>query len=221
MNILAIDTSTDIASIALDVEGASFVDEQAGVKQHAALLLPRIDSLLKRASTSVAALDAIVFGQGPGSFTGLRIACSVAKGLGFARTLPLYPVSGLKAIVNEVRQLMGDVPVLAMIDARMQQVYWGHFPKDSYLSPEKVTSIKEITLLQDAPFVLAGVGMDAYIADLPESMKAHVLKQCTVFPKASAMIRLVNMGLITPVSVADAQPQYVRNKVTEGRVTGG
>ena len=98
MNLLAFDTSTHRATIALKVNGRLETLSQDGVSTHAKNILPLIDSLIKKCNISFNALDGIVFGAGPGSFTGLRVACSVAKGLAYACDLPLYPVSTLLAI---------------------------------------------------------------------------------------------------------------------------
>lgn len=102
--LLAIDASTDQASVALLINGVSISEEQGSQRTHAQILLPMIDKLLTEANSSLNQLDGIVFGCGPGSFTGLRIACSMAKGLAYAHDLPLIPVSSLAAIAWTARQ---------------------------------------------------------------------------------------------------------------------
>lgn len=225
MNLLAIDTSTDLLTVAIDVHGETHSEEQGSMRQHAQRLLPMIERLLARAGASFSQLDGIVFGRGPGSFTGLRIACSVAKGLGYAHDVPLFPVSSLAAIANDVYQTEvgkgSDAHVLAMIDARMRQVYWGYFPDQSYTVKEQVTSAIDVVLPSSGPLIVAGVGFESYVLDLPDVLRAQVVKQCCIFPQALAMIRLVNTGEIKPVSAAEALPVYVRNQVTQGGESRG
>ena len=170
MNLLAIDTSTEIASIALLVGDVMTCEEQPSLKTHAQLVLPIIDSLMVNAGLHLNQLDAIVFGCGPGSFTGLRIACSIAKGLAYAHDLSLIPVSSLAAIAYSVsmQQDYTQAPVLAILDARMHEVYWSYFPEGILKAQEKVSAVQDIQVPDDRPLVLAGVGVDAYWNDVPD-----------------------------------------------------
>lgn len=153
MNLLAIDTSTELASVALLYNGRLASREQGAQRQHAQLLLPMIEELLTSAGIELKQLDGIVFGEGPGSFTGLRIACSIAKGLAYAANLPLYPVSSLLAIASQ-ENIQEGTAVLSVIDARMNQLYWGYyflsspesnlsFPDSNLSSPRRRGSIPE------------------------------------------------------------------------------
>lgn len=139
LNLLAIDTSTERATVAITAHGEMHSEEQTNLRQHAQCLLPMIDSLLTKAKLTLNQLDGIVFGCGPGSFTGLRITCSIAKALAYAHDLPLFPVSGLQAIAQDVYQSETDldegVGVLAMLDARMHEVYWAYF--DRHMIPSQ------------------------------------------------------------------------------------
>ena len=213
MKLLAIDTSTDLATVALTVNGELYTEEQTGTRQHAQFLLPMIDRLLSMAGLSCHELEGIVFGRGPGSFTGLRIACSVAKGLAYAHDLPMYPVSGLAAIAYEIGL---GVPVLTMIDARMHQVYWAYFEKDLVNVPEQVSAPEDIELIIAKPLILAGVGFEPYAHQLPSALQAHIIQQQVVFPRAQSMVGLVESGKIKPISAKAALPVYVRNQVTQG-----
>lgn len=220
MNLLAIDTSTDTASVALAVKGEIYTENQSGMRQHAQFLLPMIERILALAGLSCPQLDAIVFGRGPGSFTGLRIACSVAKGLAYAHDLPMYPVSGLAAIANEAGL---SQPVLALMDARMHQLYWAYFvgESESLEVTEQVSNAADIYLPSDRPLTLAGMGFEPYLAQLPEDIKALISQQCTIAPNAKTMIRMVEGGQIKPVSAELALPVYVRNQVTQGGASCG
>lgn len=214
MKLLAIDTSTERATVALAIDGTIYTDEQGSLRQHAQLLLPMIEGLLAKASVQLNQLDGIVFGCGPGSFTGLRVTCSIAKALAYAHNLPLFPVSSLAAIAQEVfytqPHLTPDTHVLAILDARMQQIYWSVISANAHASPESVSAASDVVLSSTAPLILAGVGIDTYAEQLPANIVAQIVGAHTVYPQAEAMIRLVTRGLIQPVSAADALPVYVR-----------
>ena len=213
MKLLAIDTSTERATVALAIGNDIYSDEQGSLRQHAQLLLPMIEGLLTNASIQLSQLDGIVFGRGPGSFTGLRVACSIAKALAYAHDLPLYPVSSLAALAEEVyhteTNLTPETQVLAMLDARMQQVYWACFSREKFSPAEQVTAAKDV-FASASSLVVAGVGLETYAPQFSQQLQVPIIKQRTVYPEARAMIRLVRRGLIQAVNAADALPVYVR-----------
>jgi len=217
MNLLAIDTSTEQASVALLFEGKLYQQQRGNFREHAQFILPMIDSLFSEAGCAIKQLDGVVFGRGPGSFTGLRIACSVAKGLAYAHDLPLYPVSSLQAIACDAD---ADVAVLSMIDARMGQVYWDVFYQGLTGQEERVTEASDVQCKTGHDIVLAGFGFEAYYASLPDTVKSQVIDKRVLFPDASAMIRIVKQGLCQSVTADAAQPVYVRNQVTHGGSNG-
>ncbi len=222
MNLLAIDTSTEQASVALSFNGTYFSDEQANQKTHAQFLLPMIDALLTAANTSLAQLDGIVFGCGPGSFTGLRIACSIAKGLAYAHDLKIIPMSTLASIVWSIRKELKEpnVPVLAVLDARMHELYWGLCVHEHYTFNEQVSKAHDITLVTNESVVIAGVGADLYWEQFPDAIKAQTRSKHSVFPQALAMIEMASYLNSPAVSIAQAQPIYIRNQVTQGEARG-
>ena len=213
MKLLALDTSTERATVALAIGDDVYSAEQGSLRQHAQLLLPMIENLLAQASTQLNQLDGIVFGRGPGSFTGLRIACSIAKALAYAHDLPLYPVSSLASVAEEVfhtePDLAPDTQVIAMLDARMQQMYWACFDRHDFSPAEQVTAPEDI-FAPTVPLIVAGVGLETYSAQFPLSLQTQSIKQRFVYPEAQAMIRLVRRGQIPAVSAAEALPIYVR-----------
>lgn len=222
MKLLAIDASTELASVAVLVGDKLFSEEQGSQRTHAQLLLPMIDRLLGQSGLQLSQLDGIVFGCGPGSFTGLRIACSIAKGLAYAHDLPLIPVSCLGSIAYSVREQEGldNSRILVVLDARMQEMYWSYFSEDQWIALDQVGAVQAITLPTEQPVVLAGVGIDAYWADFPEHLKSQVSTRLPLYPNAAAMIRLALRAKIQPISVTEAQPLYVRNQVTQGASRG-
>ncbi|TAL62242.1 MAG: tRNA (adenosine(37)-N6)-threonylcarbamoyltransferase complex dimerization subunit type 1 TsaB [Legionella sp.] len=220
MKLLAIDASTEFSSIALTLGEEVLVEELSSQKTHAQLLLPMIQAICTQAGVEIADLEGIVFGCGPGSFTGLRIACSIAKGLAYPTQIPLYPVSSLTAIASLAREQYPEAPVLAVLDARMQEMYWAYYPPQTQQVDARLNAVKDIEIPQTQEVVLAGVGIDLYWQDFTEQLKSQVTQQLTLYPQAATMIRLVQEGLIKPVTVAEAQPVYVRNQVTQGERGG-
>lgn len=214
MKLLAIDTSTDKASVALLLNDKLLHKEQGSQKTHAQFILPMIDALIAEAGIVLNQLDGIIFGCGPGSFTGLRIACSVAKGLAYAHDLDLFPVSSLATIAWSARKQVGDVPILAVLDARMQEMYWAYYAAGQFSATEQVAAVSEIHLPKAPSCVIAGVGIDEYWSNFSLAVKQQVNTQLIIYPEAAAMIELVKATSIKAVSVTEAQPVYVRNKVT-------
>ena len=120
MNFAAFETSTEWCSVALWIDGdIASVEELVG-HGHSERVLPMLDRLVAQTGVSLRSLHAVAFGAGPGSFTGLRIACGVAQGIGFARGIPAIGISTLEAIAEE----SGEARVVACIDARMREVYY-------------------------------------------------------------------------------------------------
>src|SRR4051794_13102327 len=131
MKLLAFDTSTEMLSIAVSAGPAAAVLEHtgAGGAQASAALIPAIQELLARAGLGLRDLDAIAFGRGPGSFTGLRTAAAVAQGLGFGSGVPVLAIDTLLAVAEEAWGQTGASRVLAMLDARMGEVYFAAYER--------------------------------------------------------------------------------------------
>ena len=219
MNILAIETSTELASVALQSGGLLLAEEQMSAKEHAKNLLPMIDRLLNSAGINVSALERITFGCGPGSFTGLRVACSLAKAFAYANGLDLYPVGSLLAIAHNVCTANIDLPsytkILTVIDARMHQLYWAVYdPELQEIMPVCVSAASEIIVPAGGDVVLAGVGFEQYFLELPSVIRTRIAQQKVVFPHARSMLALVDQ--VRPESALDALPAYVRNQVIQG-----
>ena len=123
--LLAIETSTPACSAALSIDGVVIERYALAPRQHAVLILPMIESLLLEAGISVAQLDALAFGRGPGSFTGVRIAASVIQGIAFAADLPVLPVSTLATLALGGMRITDKTQVMAALDARKSEIYWG------------------------------------------------------------------------------------------------
>ena len=210
--LLAFDTSTDTLSVAVRHGDRVLVHSGAGGAQASATLIPLIRRLLAEAGLSLGELDAIAFGRGPGSFTGLRTACAVAQGLGFGAGVPLLPVDTLLAVAEEARHRFGAQRVVAVLDARMDQIYAAHYDFDA---PHGTTAEAELlapeALAVPDGWVLAGNAFVAYGARLPDVDRHGVL------PTAEALLRLAPALLAAggAVAPADAWPLYVRDKVAQ------
>lgn len=215
--LLALDSSTDTMALALVTPGGTTLFEAAGGAQASARMLPEVKALLARAGLGFDDLDAIAFGQGPGAFTGLRTACAVAQGLGFGAGLRLLPVDTLLAVAEEARHRCGAERVVALLDARMDQVYAashdlsaaaagraGPDAEPRLLAPEEVRV--------PAGWAMAGNAFAAYGERLPAGAARHL-----ALPTAAAMLRLAPSLLAAGGSVApaDAWPSYVRDKVAQ------
>ena len=224
LNLLAFDTSTDQLSVAVQHGDLLLEHSGAGGALSSTTLLPLILHLLAQAGLTLGELDAIAFGRGPGSFTGLRTACAVAQGLGFGAHVPLLPVDTLHAVAEEARHRFGVTRVVAVLDARMDQVYAARYAfdeedvADHEANASADTEIGEAQLL--APeglvvppgFALAGNAFAAYGERLPAATERHA-----VLPTAAAMLRLAPALLAAGRSVepANAAPLYVRDKVAQ------
>ena len=130
MKLLAFDTSTQACSVAVNINGDIVEQFQLIPREHAKQVLPMIESGLQQAGLALAELDAIAYGNGPGSFTGLRIAASIAQGLAFGVDIPVIPISSLAAIARGVSRLEGHSRCLVVLDAHMQEFYWAGYQFD-------------------------------------------------------------------------------------------
>lgn len=221
MNLLALDTSTDVMSIALQRgmgdAAALFQHTAAGGALTSTHLIPEILRLMSLAQLRFADLDAIVFGAGPGSFTGLRTACAVAQGLGFGAAVPLLPVDTLLAVAEEARYHNGDAQtfaVTALLDARMDELYTADyfFAHGGWTPGNGVRLIKPEQLVWNGIAVLAGNVFDSYGARL-----VSLATRVPALPAATALLRLAPALLAAGAAVPAEQalPSYIRDKVAQ------
>lgn len=221
MNLLAFDTSTDTLSIAVqrgDLGAAGrYQHTAAGGAQTSTHLIPEIKRLMALAQLRLADLDAIVFGAGPGSFTGLRTACAVAQGLAFGATVPVLPVDTLLAVAEEARWLCDDAQafaVTALLDARMDELYTADYVFASGHWTRRSTDrlIKPENLDWNGSDRLAGNVFSGYGDRLPRMAATTV-----ALPTATALLRLAPALLAAGASLSaeNALPNYIRDKVAQ------
>ena len=127
MKLLALDTATEACSAALLLGETLLTRYEEPKRGHAELILPMVDDLLAEAGIGLRALDCLAVGRGPGAFTGVRIAVSVAQGLAFGADRPIVPISDLAALAQRAVQTQRAKRVLACLDARLGEVYWAAF----------------------------------------------------------------------------------------------
>lgn len=236
VNILAIETATEACSAALLVGDDVLHKFEHQPQQQARLILPMVDALLAEAGLAPAGLDAVAFGCGPGSFTGLRIAAAVTQGIAVAGELPVLPVSTLAAIAQGIYRRHGEARVLAAIDARMQEVYWGIYRlNDEALmtlqEQEHVLPPSQVPAPSDKEgWCGAGSGWLAHVDVLRSRMAGQgcPVKRVyeDVWPDAvdvlSLALPLYKAG--KGLEAAQAIPTYLRDKVaksTAERAAGG
>jgi tRNA threonylcarbamoyladenosine biosynthesis protein TsaB len=220
--ILAIETSSELASCALLRGDVVLSRAASGVATHSQSILPMVQSLLAEAGIALADCDAIAYGAGPGSFTGVRTACGVAQGLAFGAGLPVVPVVTLDAMALACHQQHQAADVLAVLDARMGEVYWAQYRFDGADAGAAVVPVTVLPaqlsapdqVLPAGPVRACGNGLAAYAAVLGErSFGADA--DVGIMPHAVQVGQLARVALAAghAVAAADAQPLYLRNKI--------
>ncbi len=220
MSLLALDTATEACSVALQHNGRLYQRYAQIPRLHAQQILPMVQQVLDEAGISLEQVEVIAFGQGPGAFTGLRIAAGVVQGLAFALDKPVLPVSTLATIAQRCWREQGAEQVAVAIDARMDEVYWGCYAvRDGLMQlqgSEQVCAPEKATLPAAGHWQAAGTGWAAYAGriQMPASQPAEVL-----LPHAADMLALASAAWQQGQAVAaqQAQPVYLRNQVATPR----
>lgn len=224
--ILALDTSTEACSCALNLDGEILEDFAVIPRQHAQRILPMIRSLLDANGLRFTDLDAIAWGRGPGSFTGLRIAAGVTQGIALAADLPVLSISTLAALALQHYRLHGSSSVLACMDARIDEVYWACYhlrdgepvpAGDEQLTTPEALPAELLRLVFSAGHIpVAGNGL-VYEARFPEAIRAALTaKSPELLPRAGAIAELAGFDYARGITLpaAAVQPLYLRDKVT-------
>lgn len=217
-HLLAIETSSDVCSICVQAGEKQFSFHKSIPRQHAKRVLPEIELLLEKAGLKISDLEGIVYGAGPGSFTGIRIASGVAQGLSLALDVPVFAVPTLTALATAVNAKPGQW-VLPAVDARMNQVYWWPHKINESGVAEPVG--EPMALDPDQVSVPAGcseaaaIGTGWQLLHENEGLKTAIKTQDeSAQPSALEMIRWLKMASPEPQSAGQVEPLYVRNKVT-------
>ena len=223
MNLLSLDTSTEFLSLALQLDDKTYAHHQHAGQAASQLVLPQIQVLLDTANIQLSDLDGIAFGAGPGAFTGVRVACGVAQGLGFGANLPVVGVNTLLALA----QASGHERVIACLDARMTEIYHAAFEKvnGEWIEQSATTVCKpeaaaKLHSALEGEWVGVGSGWAAY-GEVLSRIYAKNLSQVspnimpTITPTAEAILQLAKptfeAGLAK--SASEVAPIYIRNRV--------
>ena len=221
LNILSLETSSQWCSAAVWLDGTVLAREELAGQRHSELILPMIDGLLREAEVGLAAFDAIAFGAGPGSFTGLRIACGVAQGFAFAAGVPVAGVSTLLAVAHA----SGAERVVTCLDARMGELYFGAFQRGAgsgsdrqwaIVHPPQLCAVAAAPELDAGGWVGAGSGFAAHGAVLAQRYAGRLTEtRAELHPHAQDIAALaadmVRLGLT--VAAEEARPVYLRDRV--------
>lgn len=221
MKLLAIDTSSNACSVALQSGADSFERHVVEPRAHTKILIPMIEELLQDAAVALSELDAVVLGNGPGSFIGMRIGASVAQGICHGAGLQIVPVSSLAAIAAEVIEDHGAKNILVAQDARMHEVYLGRFHADAERLPvadgdEVICGISPL----DVPagkYVVAGAGWSQYPDLLAQNDELIAVTADVIYPRARYLLQLgvksKQAGRAIPPGAL--VPSYIRSRVAE------
>lgn len=223
MKLLALETATDACSVALYLDRKIHQRYQLAPRKHARLLLPMVNEVLAEAGVALSQLDAVAFGRGPGSFTGVRIGTSTAQALAFGAGLPVVPVSSLRALAQTAFSARGVRRCAAAFDARMDEVYFGTFEIDSdgiarSLGEERVCPPEEVPLINGDAWSGVGPGWEAYASRLQQRLGDRIERSYTdIYPRAGdvAILGADDFRHGAAVSAEAALPVYLRDRVTQ------
>jgi tRNA threonylcarbamoyladenosine biosynthesis protein TsaB len=225
MKILAIETATEACSAALWLDGTISERFEIAPRGHGERILAMVDALLAEGGLALGALDAIAFGCGPGAFTGLRIAAGVAQGLAFGADLPVAPVSTLAALAQGALRERHQPRVLAVLDARMGEVYWGAYEQGNdglmqCIGGERVCAPAAVARPDGSGWFGAGSGFAVHGDELRTRLDA-ALGDCDAarLPRARDVAQLATYG--GWFSAARALPVYLRDQVADVPSGGG
>jgi len=222
MNILALDTCTESCSAALLYQGKLFERVEMTQRGHSDLILGMMDELFEQAGATIADVEAIAFGRGPGSFTGVRVGVGVAQGIAFAREIPVIPISTLAATAQGVVDEFECDHIAVAMDARMGEIYGANFQVVeglvSLLDDEQVCPPEKFKPISEQSWLGIGTGWAEYETILSENFVGQ-LKQVNAacFPQAGSIIKLATVeaeaGRLLPAD--QALPVYLRNNVAK------
>lgn len=230
MKLLALDTSTEACSVALQYEGHKLTLDEVCPQQHSKRILPMVQQVLAESGLGLNQLDGIVFGRGPGSFTGVRIGVGVTQGLAFGADLPVFGVSTLQAMAQAAVRLHQAKQVIAAIDARMAEVYLAPYQQDvnGLMQPvadelaRKPADLPPLTLAGDIWAVGTGLVTyrDAFVQWASDTQL--VISDQVLLPSAQDMLTLAIPAWQQQWFVAAelAEPVYVRDEVTWQKLPG-
>jgi len=221
LNILALETSTEACSAALmNAQGQVFSEFEITPRQHTRFLPKMLDSVLKQSEIKRADVNCIAFANGPGAFTGVRIAAATAQGLAIGLSVPLMAISTLAVLAQQGCDTLSCNQVQAALDARMGEAYRGLFKKNSDTGLVELVGEERLLKLDqlhpDKDKVSVGSGFQAWLDDGFSKIESGPI-HANIFPTASALVKLARQAIDSQqMTTADkAEINYIRNKVAE------
>jgi tRNA threonylcarbamoyladenosine biosynthesis protein TsaB len=222
MKLLALDTSHSACSLALLIDDEIHTSHQIAPMQQAQLVLPQLEALLLAHNIKLKELDALAFGRGPGSFTGVRIAASVMQGLAFAADLPLIGISSLAATAQGAFNDLGWKKLMVGTDARIREVYWGVYTVNAaglveLIGSEMVCAPDAITIPNGEEWYAIGNAWEEYQDTMLQRLDCQPIAiDSSRIPMASAVARLAKNKFNKQEwskSIAESVPIYLRDNV--------
>lgn len=221
MNILALDTCTEMCSAAVMINGKVFERSELTQRGHSEKILGMLDAVMAEAKCTLADIDVVAFGRGPGSFTGVRIGVGVAQGIAFARQLPVIPVSTMAAVAQLAIDNHAATRIAVAMDARMGEVYAAHFVAENGLAEkldeEQVCAPDKFHPADNAQWFAAGTGWDEYGIVLTQNFAQQISDKQALLPTASAIAKLAFAAAQKgqTISAEQAVPVYLRDNVAK------
>lgn len=220
--ILGIETSSDACSVAIYTSDKIFGNIVVQPQAHSKLLLAMVDDVLAEAGISLPDVTAFAFGSGPGSFTGVRIAASVIQGLAFGGNKPVIAISSLQALAQQAFNQYGNHNILALIDARMQEIYCGYYQVNSHgivepIMGDSLLRPEQLKIADTTPYLVVGSGVKTYAEEIVKNNPHLIMNDSIEHPRAHEIVQLAAiqfaLGNVSPAS--DARPTYLRNDVAK------
>jgi len=221
VKLLAIDTSSLACTVALGIGDELIERHEEQEREHTRLLMPMIRDVLDQAGVELTDLDAVVLGNGPGSFIGMRIAASVSQGLAHGAGLRIIPVSSMAAVAAEVMDTTDSEIVAVTQDAHMQEVYLGLYARRADGLPQSICDerlqsqnlIEELQRCERKSSIAAGHGWQRYPKLLAVNEALFDGLSDVLYPRAAYLLALADISVA--VLPQDIQPAYLRQKVAE------
>lgn len=224
--VLALDTCTELCSVALQAGDRLVTRETLAPREHSQKVLGFIDEVLAEMDIAFDAIERLVVGHGPGSFTGVRIGVSIGQGLAFSHTLPVTPICTLEALAEQAWRRYQATDVIVAIDARMNEVYIARYQRrdDTWIelqAPQMAAleQLNEERWLADGQPVGVGTGWQAYGPQLDAEQRVSILPDVWL-PEARDMLSLALHPQAKSIQAAELEPLYVRNEVTWKKLPG-
>lgn len=226
MKLLALDTATEACSVALEIDGRRINAFRHAGREHSRYLPSMVQAIMAEAGLSMTQLDALACGIGPGSFAGVRIGVAYAKGLAAALDLPVAGVSSLAMLAQAAIRQTSARYILAAIDARMDQVYFGVYRAENGLAqavmPDRVCDPQQVSAADVTAAVAVGSGWGRYDTTLRDALPAIRIDSVdgAALPNAlDALDLMAHIDVRDPsLTASSLTPQYLRNRVALTRI---